>query len=178
MKQIIVLMNEESLEIQNVESPVKREMSRKYFLVSPTGKYTYPVVIRPSKIDLDDSLFAVGSLLKENQNSFELIWKQFEPSLGKSKMTTHVDVFLDMDFYTYTRTTYNLLDFLRDIGGLFGSVNAISGALVFALNYNGLYQVLTSRLFRIASTENEQGSNNASLIASKFGFRNKKFSKS
>ena len=44
-----------------------------------------------------------------------------------------------MDFYTYTRTTYNLLDFLRDIGGIFGSVNAISGALVFALNYNGLY---------------------------------------
>ena len=114
-------------------------MSRHYLLVSPTGKYTYPIVIRPSKIDLDDSLFAIGSLLKEKINSFEVIRKQFEPSLGRSKVTTHIDIFLDMDFYTYTRTTYNLLDFLRDIGGIFGSVNAISGALVFTLNYNGLY---------------------------------------
>ena len=50
-------------------------MSRHYLLVSPTGKYTYPIVIRPSKIDLDDSLFAIGSLLKEKINSFEVIRK-------------------------------------------------------------------------------------------------------
>lgn len=44
-----------------------------------------------------------------------------------------------MDLYDYTRTSYTLLDYLRDIGGLFGAFNAISGALVFILNFNGLY---------------------------------------
>lgn len=49
----------------------------------------------------------------------------------------------------YTRSTYSLLDYLRDIGGLFGAFNAIFGSIVFVLNLNGLYQLLTSTMFRV-----------------------------
>ena len=54
-----------------------------------------------------------------------------------------------MDLYEYTLSTNTLLDYLRDIGGLFGALNAISAALVFILNFNGLNQFLTSRLFNV-----------------------------
>lgn len=58
-----------------------------------------------------------------------------------------------MDQYTYTRVTYTFLDYMRDIGGLFGAFNAIFGALIFILNFNGLYQFITSRLFQVQTFE-------------------------
>jgi len=42
-----------------------------------------------------------------------------------------------------------MLDYLRDIGGLFGAFNAIFGTIVFILNFNGLYQLITSTMFRV-----------------------------
>jgi hypothetical protein len=42
-----------------------------------------------------------------------------------------------------------MLDYLRDIGGLFGAFNAIFGSIVFILNFNGMFQMLTSTLFRV-----------------------------
>ncbi len=68
---------------------------------------------------------------------------------------------MSYDQTIHTRTTYNLLDYLRDIGGLFGALNAIFGAIVFVLNFDGLYQLLTSTLFRVQTLD--QASQNMRL---------------
>ena len=60
-----------------------------------------------------------------------------------------VYIYMDVDLYRYTRTAYSFLDFLRDIGGLFGAFNAIFTGIILVLNYDGVYQWLFSILFRV-----------------------------
>jgi len=40
-----------------------------------------------------------------------------------------------------------MLDWLRDIGGLFGALSGISGALVLAFQFQGGYMFVMSELF-------------------------------
>ena len=72
-----------------------------------------------------------------------------ESGYSESLLSTSINFYISGGLTRYTRTTYGLLDFLRDIGGLFGAFNAIFGSIVFILNFNGLYQLLTSTLFRV-----------------------------
>ena len=51
--------------------------------------------------------------------------------------------------YKAYRVIYTLLSFLKDIGGLFSAFNGMFGGLMFILTFNGLYQLLTSRLYRV-----------------------------
>lgn len=51
---------------------------------------------------------------------------------------------LDNNLYTMRRLSYSILDYLRDIGGLFGALNGIFSGIVFVLNFNGMQQWLTS----------------------------------
>lgn len=60
---------------------------------------------------------------------------------------------VDIDLYVYTRTAYGFLDYLRDIGGLFGAFNAIFTGIVLVLNYDGMYQWLSSILFRVQTVK-------------------------
>ena len=82
---------------------------------------------------------SIGFLFTENYTGFELKRLAFEPIYSGYAVSTQVDFYHDMDLYTYTRSTYTLLDYLRDIGGLLGAFNGVFGALVFILNFNGLY---------------------------------------
>ena len=77
--------------------------------------------------------------------------------------------------YKYIRNAYTILDLLRDIGGLFGALNAIFFALIVLLNSGGLYQWLTSKLFRVQLMPDFQMGQNRrvhnSAIMEKFGMR-------
>ena len=69
---------------------------------------------------------------------------------------TEISYSPDKDFYSYVRSAYTILDFLRDIGGLFGAVHGIFSAFVFLLNFESLYQWLTSQLFRVQLKDDYQ----------------------
>ena len=62
---------------------------------------------------------------------------------------TEVNYSLDKDLYKYIRNAYTILDLLRDIGGLFGALSAIFSTVIYLLNFEALYQWLTSYLFRV-----------------------------
>lgn len=47
----------------------------------------------------------------------------------------------------YSRTIYNSLDFLGDVGGLLDALKLIAAALVALLNPSSLFSELTARLF-------------------------------
>lgn len=46
------------------------------------------------------------------------------------------------------RSVYNVLDYLGDIGGLFGTFTGLATTFTLILNFNGIYHKLTSLLFR------------------------------
>ena len=47
------------------------------------------------------------------------------------------------------RIVYNVLDYLGDIGGLYGTFNGFSAVFSLILNFNGAYHLLTSQLFSV-----------------------------
>ena len=56
---------------------------------------------------------------------------------------------LDLDQIAIHRIVYNILDYLGDIGGLFGTFTALATVFSLILNYNGVYHLLTSSLFKL-----------------------------
>ena len=44
---------------------------------------------------------------------------------------------------------YNVLDYLGDIGGLFGTFTGFATIFSLVLNFNGVYHLLTSMLFKV-----------------------------
>lgn len=56
---------------------------------------------------------------------------------------------LDRDRVLVQRIVYNMLDFLGDIGGLYGAFNGVATVLCLVLNFNGEYHLLTSSLFSV-----------------------------
>ena len=49
-----------------------------------------------------------------------------------------------------------MLDFLGDIGGLFGALNAIFGGIVIALQFNGLHQYITPNMYRVQEKKSQE----------------------
>lgn len=64
-------------------------------------------------------------------------------------LETQIEFYQGSDLYSYSRITYTFLDYLRDIGGLFGAFQALFGGLVFVLSIDSMYQWITSQVFRV-----------------------------
>ena len=56
---------------------------------------------------------------------------------------------LDQDRLLVQRIVYNVLDYLGDIGGLFGTFNGLANTFSLIMNFNGVYHLLTSSLFSV-----------------------------
>ena len=56
---------------------------------------------------------------------------------------------MSLDELTHTRTVYNLLDYLGDIGGCLDALKYIGAFLVWILNGDRLGEFLTSKIFKV-----------------------------
>ena len=56
---------------------------------------------------------------------------------------------LSNDRVLIQRIVYNVLDYLGDIGGLFGIFSGFASVFSLIMNFNGVYHLLTSSLFRV-----------------------------
>ena len=98
------------------------------------------LVVQRQKLRLSDSIFSVGTLFATIFDSFIVEEYPVEDTeTNPPSSTIKFQIRLDPDLYEYTRTAYSLLDFLRDIGGLYGAFNAIFTGIVLILNYEGMY---------------------------------------
>jgi len=131
--------------------PVHKRLAIKFVKIVTEGSWSYPIEILRTKIELNDSLFSIGYLFTNEIDSFELDYLSLTPSFSNSSIATNIEFFASLNQKNYIRESYGLLDYLRDIGGLFGAFNAIFGTIVFILNFNGLYQLITSTMFRVQS---------------------------
>ena len=64
-------------------------------------------------------------------------------------MPVEINISLSLDEKKTSRSVYSLLDFLGDIGGLFGALNAIFGGIVITLQFNGLLQYITPNMYKV-----------------------------
>ena len=143
------MLNEENFVTDDFDDPIRKETNFKLFKLVTEGSWSYPILIKRTKAQLNDSLLSIGFLFTDEKESYEIEQMSLEPSYSTSDISSHINFYASSDQFLYTRTTYSLLDYLRDIGGLFGAFNAIFGSIVFVLNFNGLYHLLTSTMFRV-----------------------------
>ena len=66
-----------------------------------------------------------------------------------NKVSGSVVYQLSLDRLLIQRIVYNVLDYLGDIGGLFGTFTGLATTFSLILNFNGVYHLLTSQLFRV-----------------------------
>ena len=159
---IVTMRNEAEFDSANFDQPLYKHLKMVNYRLQAFGSYRYTQTIKRQKLVLNDSLMSIGFLLEKYLDGFIIEDGGFLPDRQGPKdliAMTSIYIFADHNLYIYKRTTYSFLDYLRDIGGLFSSFNAIFNGLVFILNYNGLFQLLTSRLFRIQiEPDDEDGS--------------------
>ena len=65
------------------------------------------------------------------------------------KVSVSVVFKLDQDRLLIQRIVYSILDYLGDIGGLFGTFTGLATAFSLILNFHGVYHLLTSLLFKV-----------------------------
>lgn len=116
------------------------------------GHFAYPLSIEREVIRLSESFFTLGLLSKDGIPGFTIGENSFSPSLYTAQDgSTSIQISLGADLATIARFNYGIFDIMRDVGGLFGALNGIATGIVFVLNFNGLHQWLTSKLFRVQS---------------------------
>ena len=102
---------------------------------------------------LSDSLFSIGLLLQDEAEIFTLLPQGTTPSTftddAIESITGSVVFQFERDRLLVTRTVYNVLDYLGDIGGLFGTFSGLASVFTLILNFNGVYHLMTSSLFSV-----------------------------
>ena len=143
----------------------------------------YPVKVQMQYLDLSDSIFSVGLLLKSNETIFSLVTESARPSTYTGDKVGAISgsiVFrLSSDRVTIQRIVYSFLDYLGDIGGLFGILTGFASTFSLILNFNGVYHLLTSVLFSVESkvaVASKQRAEDLSGLSSSVGSRRKSIS--
>lgn len=75
---------------------------------------------------------------------------------------------------TISRSTYSLLDWLGDVGGLFDALNIIAEFMIAPIASYALRQRLTSLLVRETETETAEKKSSVSWLAEWVGKRKRK----
>ena len=115
---------------------------------------------------LSDSLFSIGLLLQDEAEIFTLLPQGTTPSTftddAIESITGSVVFQFERDRLLVTRTVYNVLDYLGDIGGLFGTFSGLASVFTLILNFNGVYHLMTSSLFSVET--DIAGASDSSLV--------------
>ena len=65
----------------------------------------------------------------------------------KNRIWNGVTYEISLTSRRYFRRVYSIMDFLSDMGGLFGALGSIFLALAIGMNYFGSYQFVMAELF-------------------------------
>ena len=104
-------------------------------------------MITRSKLNLKDNIFNVGDLTSfQDESSFNIEKSETRLLPYKNQFWNAITFEMSLTRHEFTRITYGLFDFLRDIGGLFSALRPISAVLVAILQYRGAYYYLTSEM--------------------------------
>ena len=101
-------------------------------------------MVTRSKINLNDYQANVGNLLIDNTVGFSSKISVSRILPYNNYMWNSITFELSRTRVEYTRTVYSSLDFLGDIGGLFGALGPIFAIGVKVLQYRGIYMFLMS----------------------------------
>ena len=88
---------------------------------------------------MNDYRVNVGSMVVDLVMGFDKFIAPSRMLPYKNLMHNSITYEMSLSRVEYTRTVYSTLDFLRDIGGLFGALGPLFGIVVTIFQYRGSY---------------------------------------
>ena len=111
--------------------------------------------IELTELQLDDSIFISRFVLDDEiQNIFKLSDQPTRILPYPNNFHNAVTYELSNKKNFYFRTVYGFLDWLRDIGGLYGAIYGICFAIVFTIQFQGQNMFLMTEMFTVPQDEN------------------------
>ena len=101
-------------------------------------------MVTRSKINMNDYSVNVGNLLIDNTVGFNLDTSAHRILPYRNRFWNSITFELSRTQIEYTRVVYSTLDFLGDLGGLFGALGPFFSICVLILQYRGAYMFLLS----------------------------------
>ena len=151
-KEIVILYNEEKFDALKTENPITKLARLTRFKLFRNAQIEYPVRVQFQNVIYSDNLLSVGRLWLESQDIFTMNKDRLTPSTytddAADAISGSIVIRLDPDQMMVRRVLDNTFDFFGDIGGLYGTLNGFAFSFSFLMNYNGVYHLLTSRLFK------------------------------
>ena len=105
-------------------------------------------MITKTDLKLNDYHWSVGDLRKEENKGFDIDVTETRVLPYKNRFQNAITYEMSMNRHEYTRTVYNILDFMRDMGGLFNALTLIFGTIIAILQYRGMYMTVTSLMLK------------------------------
>merc|ERR1712051_168998 len=88
---------------------------------------------------MNDYRFNVGSLFSDKVMGFENFQAPTRTLPYKNLFINSITFEMSLSQIEYKRTVYSFLDFLSDLGGLFGTLGPFCGIIVTVFQYRGSY---------------------------------------
>ena len=103
-------------------------------------------MISRTKLNLSDYQWDVGNFQQDEEEGFDVDVEISRVLPYENLFWNAITFEVSSAQYETTRTVYMIMDFLKDIGGLFTAIEKIFGAIVIILQYRGMYMHITSAM--------------------------------
>ena len=100
--------------------------------LSPDVRTDTIYIVQRKSVIMNDYRFNVGSLLHDDEIGFETIQAPSRIMPYKNQFQNAVTFEMSLSQIEYKRRVYNFLDFLSDLGGLFGTLGPFCALIVAA----------------------------------------------
>ena len=139
-----------------------------WYPLNPDARTEYVRMVTRLNTELYDSYMSVASL-DEELNDGHVIDQWPSRNMGyNNRIQNGVTYEISLTSKRYFRRVYSIMDFMSEMGGLFGAIGSIFLATIIGLNYFGSYQFLMAELFYSRSSlKPSPGINNRDFIGSK-----------
>ena len=99
--------------------------------LSPTSRLDHVRTATRKSLNLHDYQYNFGNILLDEEDGFQIEETASARTLPyKNQYWNAITYELSLTRLEYTRTVYSFMDFLRDLGGLFGAISPIFGFIV------------------------------------------------
>ena len=120
--------------------------------MQPNIRADYVKTIQLSDLVLNDSIYDPGSVMVDRDKIFNFRTEPTRFLPYKNNFHNAVTYELSDTNHVYYRSVYTFLDFLRDIGGLYGTISIFCITIVSVVQYQGQNMYLMAKLYA-ANTE-------------------------
>ena len=114
--------------------------------MSDTARSEQVRTITRQKLYLNDYQWDLGSIFEEIEEGFEIADSSTRLMPYKNNIWNAITFELSTTRDEYTRTVYGFLDFLRDLGGLYGAIVPFFGVVLTMLQFRRMYMYLTTEM--------------------------------